>query len=70
LFAQKGVPAGALSDLRAATATVVNDPAVQEKMLRAGLDPWPRTPAQLINIMKTDYTKWQKIIKDSNIQGT
>ena len=70
LFAQKGVPAGALSDLRAATATVVNDPAVQEKMLRAGLDPWPRTPAQLVNIMKTDYTKWQKIIKDSNIQGT
>lgn len=69
LFAQKGVPGGALRDLRTATATVVNDPAIQEKMIRAGLDPWPRTPEQLITIMKTDYTRWQKIIKDSNIQG-
>ena len=69
LFAQKGVPTGALNDLRQATATVVNDQAIQEKMLRAGLDPWPRTPDQLITIMRTDYERWQKIIKDSNIQG-
>lgn len=70
LFAQKGVPAGALTDLRNATANVVNDPALQEKMLKAGLDPWPKTPEQLLKIMNTDYTRWQKIIKDSNIQGT
>mgnify|MGYP000570701836 CR=1 FL=1 len=70
LFAQKGIPTGALNDLRRATATVVNDPAIQEKMLKAGLDPWPRTPEQLVNIMRTDYARWQKIIKDSDIQGT
>ena len=70
MFAQKGVPAGALIDLRTATANVVNDPALQEKMLKAGLDPWPKTPEQLLKIMNTDYNRWQKIIKDSNIQGT
>ena len=39
LFAQKGVPAGALSDLRAATATVVNDPAVQALLAQLGAKP-------------------------------
>ena len=33
-------------------------------------DPWPRTPAQLTQIIKDDYAKWQKIIRDANIKST
>jgi len=70
LFAQKGIPAAALTELRKQTAAVVNDSVIQEKMVKAGLDPWPKTPEQLSKVMQADYTKWQKIIKDANIQST
>ena len=70
LFAQKGIPAAALTELRKQTAAVVNDSVLQEKMVKAGLDPWPKTPEQLSKVMQADYTKWQKIIKDANIQST
>lgn len=69
LFAQKGIPASALNELRKETAAVVNDASIQDKMLKAGLDPWPRSPEQLTKIMGADYARWKKIIKDANIQG-
>ena len=69
LFAPKGIPAAALAELRKQTQSVVNDPAIQQKMSNAGLDPWPKSPEQLSKIMQDDYVKWQTIIKDANIKG-
>ena len=70
LFVRKETPAAALAELRAVATAVVNDAAIQKQLTGAGLDPWPRTPAQLTQIIKDDYAKWQKIIKDANIKST
>ncbi len=70
LFVRKETPAAALAELRAVATAVVNDAGIQKQLTGAGLDPWPRTPAQLTQIIKDDYAKWQKIIKDANIKST
>lgn len=70
LFVRKETPAAALAELRAVATTVVNEAGIQKQLTGAGLDPWPRTPAQLTQIIKDDYAKWQKIIKDANIKST
>lgn len=69
LFAQKDVPADIVATLRKEAGAVVNDPALQAQLISSGLDPWPRSPEQLTKIIKDDYTKWKKIIKDANIQS-
>ena len=69
LFAPKGISVAALAELRKQTQSVVNDPAIQQKMSNAGLDPWPKSPEQLSKIMQHDFVKWQTIIKDANIKG-
>lgn len=70
LFVRRDTPAAALATLRAEATAVVNDAAVQKQLEGAGLDPWPRTPAQLTQIIRDDFAKWQKIIKDANIKST
>lgn len=69
LFAQKDVPADIVATLRKEAGAVVSDPALQAQLVSSGLDPWPRTPEQLTKIIKDDYAKWKKIIKDANIQS-
>ncbi|HEY9281461.1 MAG TPA: tripartite tricarboxylate transporter substrate binding protein [Eoetvoesiella sp.] len=68
LFAQKDVPSDIVAVLRKQAKAVVNDQALQTQLVNAGLDPWPRTPEQLSKIVKEDYAKWKKIVKDANIQ--
>lgn len=70
LFMRKETPAAALAELRAIATAVVNEAGIQKQLTGAGLDPWPRTAAQLTQIVKDDYAKWQKIIKDANIKST
>ena len=70
LFVRKETPAAALAELRNVATAVVNDAGIQKQLTGAGLDPWPRTPAQLTQIIKDDYAKWQKIIKEANIKST
>ena len=68
LFAQKNAPPDIVALLRKEAGIVTNDPALQKQLLHAGLDPWPKTPEQLAKIIKDDYKKWQKIVKDAHIQ--
>lgn len=70
LFLHKDVSPEVLAVLRKEAQAVVNDPAFQAQLLRSGMDPWPRNPEQLAQIVAEDYLKWQKIIKEANIVGT
>ena len=70
LFLHKDVAPDVLAVLRKEADAIVNDPAFQAQILRSGMDPWPRNAEQLSRIVAEDYLKWQKIIKDANIQGT
>jgi tripartite-type tricarboxylate transporter receptor subunit TctC len=69
LFLHKDVPPAVVAALRKEAETVVNDRSFQVQLIRSGMDPWPRTAEQLAGIVSDDYLKWQKIIKDSKIQG-
>lgn len=68
LFAQKDVPASAVALLRNEAEIVVNDPTLQTQLVQSGMIAWPRNHDQLSQIIKSDYTKWGKIIKDAGIQ--
>ena len=69
LFLHKDVAPEVLAVLRKESEAIVNDPAFQAQIVRSGMDPWPRSAEQLGRIVSEDYLKWQKIIKDANIQG-
>lgn len=69
LFVHKDVPADILAALRTESEAIVNEAAFQSQLVLSGLDPWPRSAAELTRIVATDYQKWQKIIQEANIQA-
>jgi tripartite-type tricarboxylate transporter receptor subunit TctC len=70
LFAQKNVPESVLSVLRPQADAVVNDRDLQALLVKSGLIAWPHTAAQLQKIVKDDYAKWGKIVKEAHIEQT
>lgn len=70
LFVQKNVPASIVAALRPPADAVVNDPEVQAQLVRSGLIAWPRTAEQLAKIVKDDYAKWEKIVREAHIEQT
>lgn len=69
LFLHKEAVPEVLAVLRRESDAIVNDPAFQAQITRSGMDPWPRNAEQLTRIVAEDYLKWQKIIREANIQS-
>jgi tripartite-type tricarboxylate transporter receptor subunit TctC len=69
LFLHKDVAPEILEVLRKESESIVNDRAFQVQLIRSGLDPWPRSARELSQVVADDFSKWQKIIKDANIQS-
>ncbi len=69
-FMQKDTPVEIVSLLRKESEAIVNLREFQSQLIRAGLDPWPQSAAQLGKIVQDDFTKWQQVIKDAKIQST
>lgn len=67
LFLHKDTPADVLQSLRTAALAVSADRDFQVQLLRSGLDPWPRSPAELAGVVEEDYMRWKKIIQDARI---
>ena len=70
LFLHKDVPADVLAVLRREAQAISEDKDFQQQLIRSGLEPWPRTAAQLGPLVEGDFQRWKKIIQDANIQGT
>jgi tripartite-type tricarboxylate transporter receptor subunit TctC len=70
LFLHKDVPADVLAALRREAQAISEDKDFQQQLIRSGLEPWPRTAAQLGPLVEGDFQRWKKIIQDANIQGT
>lgn len=70
LFLHKDVSPTILAALRQEAETIVNEKTFQTSLIRSGMDPWPRTPAQLESVVSADFLKYQKIVRDAKIQGT
>lgn len=70
LFLPKEVPQEALSELRRQAQAVASDRDFQTQLVRSGLEPWARDEKQLTDIVKQDYARWEKIIREANITAT
>jgi tripartite-type tricarboxylate transporter receptor subunit TctC len=69
LFGPAGIPAPALSRLRAELRRVLEMPEVKEKMNAAGgLDPYLTTPEEFQALIFRDHAKYAKVVKDVGIK--
>ncbi|WP_427310578.1 Bug family tripartite tricarboxylate transporter substrate binding protein [Cupriavidus sp. H39] len=69
LLAPAGTPKEVVATLSAELKQALADPTVQQKMLGAGTVAAYMPPEQLAARMKTDYSKWGKVIQDNGIRG-
>jgi tripartite-type tricarboxylate transporter receptor subunit TctC len=68
LFAPARTPPAVIAKLNAAFKTALTDPEVARKLLAAGAVPAPTTPEELGDILKADFARWGKIIRERNIK--
>lgn len=68
LFAPKGTPDAAVARLRRECATALAEAPVQERLVKAGLAPWYRSPEALRQVMAEDDARWKAVVRTSEIR--
>lgn len=68
LFAPAGTPENVVQALSKATTEVINDPIIRKKLIDMELEPTGYGPEKLAEIMKSDYEKWARPIKESGFK--
>src|SRR6185503_7229867 len=69
LFGPAGIPEATLSRLRSEIRRALELPEVKEKMNSAGgLDPYITTPEEFQALIRRDYAKYAKVVKDVGIK--
>jgi tripartite-type tricarboxylate transporter receptor subunit TctC len=69
LFGPAGIPEATLSRLRAEIRKTLEMPELKEKMNSAGgLDPYITTPEEFQALIRRDYAKYAKVVKDVGIK--
>jgi tripartite-type tricarboxylate transporter receptor subunit TctC len=61
-------PRDVVSKLNAAVVKALNSPDVVKRIASLGQYPQPTTPAEFAQIIKTDYERWGKVVKDARIK--
>jgi tripartite-type tricarboxylate transporter receptor subunit TctC len=62
-FAPVKTPKPVLDRLHAELTKVLKKPETAKVMAEQGVEPWPSSPQEFANRMKSDYEKYQKIFK-------
>ena len=62
-FAPKGTPSAIVDKLNAELKTVLADPEVKDKLSKLTLDPMHMTPQQFAARLKSDYDRYEKLMK-------
>ncbi len=57
-----------IAKLRETYLKAVNDPAIKQKLVDAGIDPLQSTPQEMAAYMAAETAKWQKVIKIAGIK--
>ncbi|HZO01977.1 MAG TPA: tripartite tricarboxylate transporter substrate binding protein [Burkholderiales bacterium] len=69
LFGPAGIPEATLSRLRTELRRVLDNPDIKQKMNAAGgLDPYLTTPDEFSALIKRDYEKYAKVVKEIGIK--
>ena len=72
LWAPKGTPPKVIAALDRAVIETLADPAVRQRFIELGQEPWPRdkqTPGGLATQQKAEIEKWWPIIKAAGIRA-
>ena len=69
LFYHRDVPADLARSLAADAQAIADDRSFQVQLIRAGLEPWPKTGDELARIVQADHQRWKTIIDQAQIQG-
>jgi tripartite-type tricarboxylate transporter receptor subunit TctC len=67
LLAPAATPAAVLAQLRTATATSLQNPALREKFVQQGAEPVSGGAAALDELMRADLARWRKVVADAKL---
>lgn len=67
LYALKGTPAPIVARLRQAAAKALAAPGLPEQLKKTGLEIWATPPDQLEKVLKSDYARWEKVVRGAGL---
>jgi tripartite-type tricarboxylate transporter receptor subunit TctC len=68
LFARAGTPQPIVDRLSAEVLRALANPAVAERLVKAGIEPWPMPPDRLAAFVREDFIRWQGVIRAAGIK--
>ena len=69
IFMPAKVPADIVKKVNAEVARVLGDPEVKAKLAPQGIELVTHSPSDLARLIREDYVKWGKLIKEADIRG-
>ncbi len=69
LFVPKGTPREVRAKLHADVAALLKEPAVAELMQKQGMTPAGGTPEELHDLVRSDFERWTRIVREANIKA-
>jgi tripartite-type tricarboxylate transporter receptor subunit TctC len=68
LLAPAKTPAPIVAKLNAAVAKALADPEVKNKLIQSGAIPAPGTPEEMAAMLKAEYERWGRIVREKGIK--
>ncbi|WP_062310757.1 Bug family tripartite tricarboxylate transporter substrate binding protein [Polynucleobacter sinensis] len=68
MFVAANTPPQIIEQLYKETARAIRQPEIRDRFLREGADPIGSTPAEFSALVKTEFSKFAKVVKDSGIK--
>ena len=63
LFAPRDAPAAVVNQLRQASAKVLAQAAIKERLAKSGLELWDLPAERVTAVIREDYARWEKVVK-------
>lgn len=70
ILAPAGTPASVIEKLSSEIAQMLELPAVKARLIEIGAQPLQATPAQFADLLKTETTKWAKLVQAEGIKAS
>ena len=67
LVAPAGTPRAIIDKVQKEIAKIYADPAIVERLLKAGINPFADTPGEFARFVRTETVRWGKVVKDAGI---
>jgi tripartite-type tricarboxylate transporter receptor subunit TctC len=69
LFAPKGTPEAVLARLRSESARVLSEGSIRERLAKSGLELWAVPPQELPGVVRDDYARWERVVREASIKA-